>query len=264
MYVNLIFMKLHPLTPMSRLCLRRVAFRALSSSPSSSITIKPRSLTSLTYPLSISRTSTLQKATFFPLQRRYATDEAATQAEPEADGATEAQHGENSIAASADADADTNAPEPATQHEEAAAQSTTQSATESARDQASSAGSQVADAARTATETVKGAAENLAAAAGFGPGASQVGSRTEGRGGMEGEPSKTVYVGNLFFDVRSDDLKREFSRAGEINDVKIIMDQRGLSKGFVNPLPFISHHLHILSHPIHQLTANGPKTDSAT
>ena len=229
--------KLHPLTPLSRLCLRRAAFRALSSSPSSSISIKARSLTSLTYPLTISRTSTLQKATFFPLQRRYATDEAATQAEPEADGATEAQHGENSIAASADADADANTPEPATQHEEAAAQSTIESATESARDQASSAGSQVGDAARTATETVKGAAESLAAAAGFGPGPSQAGSRTEGSEGKDGEPSKNVYVGNLFFDVRTDDLKREFSSAGEIVNAKIITDQRGLSKGYVLPLP---------------------------
>ncbi|KAL2037239.1 hypothetical protein N7G274_009928 [Stereocaulon virgatum] len=296
------------------LCLRRVAFRALSSSPSSSISIKARSITSLTYPLSISRTSNLQKAIFFPLQRRYATDEAVTQAEPEADGATEAQYGENSIAASADADADANtaepatpheeaaaqsaiesatesapdqassagsqvadadanapetatqheeaaarpaiesalkyapdqassagsqvadadanAPEPATQHQEAAAQSAIESALEYAPDQASSAGSQVADAARTATETVKDVAESLAASAGFEPQASQAGSYTEGREDNEVESSKTVYVGNLYFDVRSDDLKQEFSRAGEIVSATVIKDSRGLSKGF--------------------------------
>ena len=232
--------QLHPLTLLNRLCLRRAAIRVLSSSPSTSISIKSRSITSLTHLTSISRTSNLQRTALFPLQRRYASDEAATQVEPEADGATEAQHGDNSIAASADADADANVPEPATQHEEAAAQSTIESATESAKDQASSAASQVSDAAQSATEIVTGAAESLGAAAGFGAGSSQAQPSIRGMQAAQGEPSKTVYVGNLYFDIRSEDLKREFERAGQVVEAKIIMDQRGLSKGFVClflPLP---------------------------
>ena len=42
---------------------------------------------------------------------------------------------------------------------------------------------------------------------------------------------KTLYVGNLFFDVKEEDLKREFAKAGNVVNVKIIYDQRGLSKG---------------------------------
>ena len=207
----------------------------LSSSPSTLISIKSCSITSLTHPISISRTSNLQRTALFPLRRRYASDEAATQVEPQADGATEAQHGDNSIAASADADADAHAPKPATQYEEASAQSTIESATESAKDQASSAASQVSDAAQSASETVTGAAESLGAAAGFGAGSSQAQPSLKGmQGAQEGEPSKTVYVGNLYFDVRSEDLKREFERAGQVVEAKIIMDQRGLSKGFVS------------------------------
>ena len=44
-------------------------------------------------------------------------------------------------------------------------------------------------------------------------------------------PSPTVYVGNLFFDVREDDLRREFESCGTIESAKVVMDSRGLSKG---------------------------------
>lgn len=151
-----------------------------------------------------------------------------TQSEPEADGATEAQHGDNSIAASADA----NSSSPAEQAEEHTAASNVDSATERATEQASSAADSVKSAAQTAGEAVTGAAQSLSAAAGLGsqiPGA--------GRDTLGGETSKTVYVGNLFFDVRNEDLKKEFERAGPVIDARIIMDQRGLSKGFVTFFP---------------------------
>lgn len=47
-------------------------------------------------------------------------------------------------------------------------------------------------------------------------------------------PSPNVYVGNLFFDVTENDLQKEFSRFGEIKNVRIIRDARGLSKGYVS------------------------------
>ncbi len=45
------------------------------------------------------------------------------------------------------------------------------------------------------------------------------------------QESANVYIGNLFFDVTAEDLKQEFSKAGNVDNVKIIYDSRGLSKG---------------------------------
>ncbi|KAL8695619.1 MAG: hypothetical protein Q9224_003289, partial [Gallowayella concinna] len=45
--------------------------------------------------------------------------------------------------------------------------------------------------------------------------------------------SSSVYVGNLFFDVRVEDLRTKFEEAGTIESIKIVMDNRGLSKGYV-------------------------------
>ena len=248
----------------SRLCLRRAALRVLSSSPSSS-SIKSRPITSLTAP--ISRLNT-QRTTVLPLQRRWASEEAATQQEPEADGAEEAKHGrekESKLSqthtlistvgldsassslesatdsakehASAAASQVSDAARSATEKGETTTSSTFEDATESVKERASAAASQVSDAAQSATETVTGVAQSLGAAAGFGsprnpenPGGSRGNAPA-----LDGEPSETVYVGNLYFDVRSEDLKNEFERAGPIEEAKVIMDHRGLSKGYTIP-----------------------------
>ena len=199
----------------------------LSSTPSVSISIpssKTRSITRLTYPVSL---RTAPRTAFPSLQRRHYADEPATQSEPEADGATEAQHGDNSIAASADADADANSSTPAEQAEESAAASQAEFATKKATEQASSTADSVKSAVQTASEAATGAAQSLSNAAGFGSQTSEAGTDY----GMA--VSKNVYVGNLFFDVRREDLQKEFERAGPVVDAKIITDQRGLSKGFV-------------------------------
>ena len=217
-----------------RLCLRRAALRVHFSSPSS-FSIKSRSITSLAAP--ISRLNT-QRTTFLPLQRRWASEEAATQQEPEADGAKEAQHGrKNREQTIADRDADINDLEPATQSEETTASSSLETATDSVKEHASAAASQVSDAAQSATETVTGAAQSLGAAAGFGSprNPENPGSSRGNTAALDGEPSATVYVGNLYFDVRSEDLKKEFERAGPIEESKVIMDHRGLSKGYSIP-----------------------------
>ncbi len=44
-------------------------------------------------------------------------------------------------------------------------------------------------------------------------------------------PCTTLYVGNIFFDTELADVQRHFEKAGAIKEVKIIKDQRGLSKG---------------------------------
>ena len=196
----------------------------LSSSPSVSISIpsrKARSITRLAYPISVKQN---QKSTFGLLQRRnYADEAAATQSEPVADGYKETQHGENSITASTDSDADVNAATPAENVEESEATSSAKSATERATDA-------VQSAAQTASETVTGATQSLADVAGMGSQASDP---------AFGPPktSNVVYVGNLFFDVKEEDLQNEFARAGRVVSVKIIVDARGLSKGFEYLLP---------------------------
>lgn len=46
------------------------------------------------------------------------------------------------------------------------------------------------------------------------------------------EPSRILYVGNLFFEVTASQLEAEFARHGEIANSRVVTDSRGLSKGF--------------------------------
>ena len=67
----------------------------------------------------------------------------------------------------------------------------------------------------------------------------QAGSRTfdkpkpkfERRQRLDVQPSNTVYVGNLYYEVTADQIKRVFGRFGEVVDVRIVFDNRGLSRG---------------------------------
>jgi nucleolin len=53
----------------------------------------------------------------------------------------------------------------------------------------------------------------------------------ERRQKSDAPPNNTVYVGNLYYEVTADQLKRVFSRFGEVENVKIVFDNRGLSRG---------------------------------
>ena len=196
----------------------------LSSSPSVSISVpsrKARSITRLAYPISVKqhKITTLD----FVQRRNYADEAATTQSEPVADGATETQHGENSIAASADPDADAKAPTSAENVEQSEATSSAKSATERATDSMNSA-------AQTASETVSSTTQTLADVAGLGSQASDADFDAP-------KTSNVIYVGNLFFDVKEEDLQTEFAKAGRVVNVKIVADARGLSKGFDYLLP---------------------------
>ncbi|KAL2360679.1 hypothetical protein RJZ56_006444 [Blastomyces dermatitidis] len=46
------------------------------------------------------------------------------------------------------------------------------------------------------------------------------------------KPNDTIYVGNLFFEVTAEDLKRDLAKFGTIHSVRIVYDSRGLSRGF--------------------------------
>ncbi|XPS70340.1 hypothetical protein M3J09_002562 [Ascochyta lentis] len=45
-------------------------------------------------------------------------------------------------------------------------------------------------------------------------------------------PNNVLYVGNLYYEVTADQIKRVFSRFGEVENVRIVFDNRGLSRGF--------------------------------
>ena len=45
-------------------------------------------------------------------------------------------------------------------------------------------------------------------------------------------PTPILYIGNLFFEVTTQQIEQEFSRYGRIANSRIVSDARGLSKGF--------------------------------
>jgi len=48
-------------------------------------------------------------------------------------------------------------------------------------------------------------------------------------------PSKKLYVGNVFFDIKDSDLRQEFEAFGPIESCRISVDYKGFSKGWVWP-----------------------------
>ncbi|KAL8987479.1 MAG: hypothetical protein Q9169_008695, partial [Polycauliona sp. 2 TL-2023] len=174
----------------------------------------------------------IQRSSAFQLQRRFASsgEEAQTQSEPVADGA-EAQHGDNSIAASSNNS--TGNGEPLREGEEGRV---------AAQQEGGHEHSTVGEMAESAADKVKETASDAFEAIAGGGGAASASSSSRGglnRGAYGGgatrandaEPTASVYVGNLFFDVREDDLRKKFEGCGTIENAKLIMDNRGLSKG---------------------------------
>jgi len=177
--------------------LRRAAVRVLST-PYTSVPIRTRSIT--TFTPSVLRASRPKFAS--PLQRRFASDEVS---KPE---------GENSAAAAVEPAQADETPLSSDKKDQSAIQSAVSSATETASN---------------VVESVEDGDANIANAAGANaPAVDSVSSFA-----AAGDPTMTnLYIGNLFFDVTEEDLKREFSKFGTVASVKIISDARGLSKGF--------------------------------
>lgn len=46
------------------------------------------------------------------------------------------------------------------------------------------------------------------------------------------KPTNSVYIGNLLFEITEQDLEREFGEYGNMLEVKVARDSRGLSKGY--------------------------------
>ncbi|KAL4989818.1 hypothetical protein BDW68DRAFT_155806 [Aspergillus falconensis] len=49
---------------------------------------------------------------------------------------------------------------------------------------------------------------------------------------LQYEPRQTVFIGNLFYDVTAEDLKKQMTKYGVVEGVNIIYDSRGISKGY--------------------------------
>jgi RNA recognition motif-containing protein len=44
-------------------------------------------------------------------------------------------------------------------------------------------------------------------------------------------PNETVYIGNLFYDITAEDLRKHMEKYGTVLNTMITHDNRGLSKG---------------------------------
>jgi nucleolin len=93
----------------------------------------------------------------------------------------------------------------------------------------------VSDAVESMKESVTGAAyatSNMASS--YNDRSKDFGRSNDGRDGFTRppvDPTNGCYVGNLLFDVTEEDLRREFEPFGNIKEIRLTRDARGLSKG---------------------------------
>ncbi|KAK5256845.1 hypothetical protein LTR16_002256, partial [Cryomyces antarcticus] len=233
-------------TVFRRYILRRAALRTLSS-PSTSFISKSRSLTTVT-PWA---TRPKQQWATASLQKRFASNEASpTEAETTNETVTEEPSkaerdiiNENAPSNLPSESTDnpnltnfTDTPEPSSARhgKQGTVASAIESATETVKEKASEAAEAMSRGSQGMRESFGEAAGSAAAATGMRGSYSQ-GREREGFGQQSRPvppPSKILYVGNLYFEVREDVLKREFQRFGNVANCRIVYDNRGLSKGF--------------------------------
>ncbi|KAI4750450.1 RNA-binding domain-containing protein, partial [Aureobasidium sp. EXF-8845] len=192
----------------SRFALRRAAARSFISSPLQARTIVTKAPTGL-------RQS--QKWQMSVFQRRSASDKASPVQEKTTDEtipteptATEQSMKEEAITSEAQAKQETNVEEKSVPG--VADASEQPSVVEQVKEK-------VQDAASTVTSAAVGILGNSARNAAYGTHA-------------DPKPSRILYVGNLFFEVKGQDLEREFASYGEIVNARVAEDARGLSRGF--------------------------------
>lgn len=191
-----------------RFALRRSASRLLSARPSTLVSAS-RTYSSLgASPLRISR-----QTPSFQSQRRWASTEGEKTKEPEraAEPANATEATEEALPA-----AETNE------------QST--SATQATSSHAAPPIAETANATEATEEALPAAETNETLRAKPSREAANSGVSGVGVDGLF-ERKKTLYIGNLFFDVTEADLVKEFARFGPVAKCKVVRDARGLSKG---------------------------------
>lgn len=181
------------------------------------------------------------------------------QVEPEADGAEEAQHGDGSVSEASLSDtslseaslSDSSVSESTISdstlseesHAEASENSTRLTSRPDSEDRPTlwstveSVAEKVADNASKAAQSVTAGTEEAIDYMSDGLGFSR-----ENRPYQEPEPSRGLYVGNLFFDVTPAQLREEFEKAGKVVRADIAKDARGFSKGLVLLLFFLMNY----------------------
>lgn len=175
-----------------RFLLRRTAARAIASTPSSAIFVKPRSISTITPTAFRPRK---QQWTVSAFQKRYLSEEPTKVPTSEAEAKeVEANEGFAQTAAEAPVEENLTPAQEQAQSEPTDAQATV-------------------------------GLDELEQAAG-----TKVRSLTPRRS-APGEPNTCLYVGNLYYEVTADQLRRVFARFGEVENVRIIYDNRGLSRG---------------------------------
>lgn len=186
------------------------------SSQTTAFLSKPRTIVTKT-PTSL-RAQQWQVSSF---QRRFASDEASPAQAKTTDETVPIEPSKSEQEAtresSLEVDADAAKPESKITQATSAVSETAQNAAETIKETAASTAEAVQEQTRNAATAILG--EHAATA--------DVGTFTEPKAG------KILYVGNLFFEVRAQDLEREFSRVGEVVNCRIAQDPKGLSKGYV-------------------------------
>lgn len=200
------------------------------STPSKSTPCRSRAFNTAT---AFTARSRLQPLPIARLQRRFASEEAQTQSEPSADRSEEGQYGDNSIAASSQ---ESHLSTEGETSGEAQSSSESQSP-EEVRASETEQPRTVGELASAAADATKEAASTAFSSIGSSTREAGLGGRRRNNADASYDrppapPSPTVYVGNLFFDVREDDIRQEFEKIGPIENVKLITDNRGLSKGY--------------------------------
>ncbi|KAG9832079.1 RNA-binding domain-containing protein, partial [Aureobasidium melanogenum] len=189
--------------------LRRAAARSFVSSP-----LKARTIVTKT-PTGLRQSQKWQMPVF---QRRFASEEASPAQEKttgetvptEPTNTEKAMKEEAAVTSEAQAELEPNVVEKSIP--EAADASKQPSVVEQVKEKVQDAASNVTDA---AVGLLGNSARNAAAGTHSDP-----------------KPSKILYVGNLFFEIKSQDLEREFARYGGIVNARVAEDARGLSRGF--------------------------------
>ncbi|KAL1794930.1 hypothetical protein ACET3X_006746 [Alternaria dauci] len=183
------------LTSPTMFLLRRTAVRAITASPSKAFLAKPRCINTAT-PSALRLRQ--QQWSISSFQRRFASDEATKTEKAEA---AAADTPENFAQTAAEAPVEENLT-PAQQ--EVQADPTDASAT---------VGADALDAAVERAERRP---------------------RSEGRPRTPRSttPNNMLYIGNLYYEVTAEQLKRVFSKFGDVQSTKIVYDNRGLSRGF--------------------------------
>lgn len=190
-----------------RFLLRRAAARSLSQSTGNSLAFasKPRTLVTKT---SSSFSVQQWQSTASPMQRRFASNEASPAQEQTSGETVTTEPSKAEVEAKQEASADV-------------VEKSVPTPDQSAPSTIAKAAGTVKEAGRTAANFVRrGSGQDRP-------------SRSDAFGEATAQPSKILYIGNLFFEVKEDDLEREFERFGKVVNCRVVTDASGQSKGYV-------------------------------